>query len=202
MNKHRLHHTWTKFRWIKPRYFLVLFVLCGALCIFGLRVNNEHMLKLRDAVYAADKANTDIETPLKQLQAYVTSHMNTNLNNGPNAVYPPIQLQYTYERLVQAEGDQLAATNSQLYSEAQAYCEKQDPTDFSGHNRVPCIEQYVQSHSTVTVPQIPDSLYKFSFASPAWSPDLAGWSLVATILSGLLLIVSFIGHWWLKRHVN
>src|SRR5437879_6047910 len=143
MNKRRLHHLWTKMRWAKPRYFLILTLLCSLVFLMALRANNEHMLRLRQAVYAADKAGTDVETPLKQLQAYVTRHMNTNLATGPNAVYPPVQLQYTYERLVEAQGNQLATTNSQLYSEAQAYCEAQNHIDFSGHNRVPCIEQYV-----------------------------------------------------------
>ncbi|HSX45533.1 MAG TPA: hypothetical protein VLG27_00840 [Candidatus Saccharimonadia bacterium] len=201
MNKRRLHHTWTKLRLVRPRYFFILFALSAIVCIAALRANNEHMIVLRDAVYAADKAGTDVQTPLKSLQAYVTSHMNTNLAAGPNAVYPPIQLKYTYERLVEAQGNQIASTNSQLYSQAQAYCEKQDPVDFSGHNRVPCIESYVESHSTIKFAQIPDALYKFSFVSPRWSPDLAGWSLLATILLGLAFLVSLVTHWWFKRNI-
>jgi hypothetical protein len=68
--------------------------------------------------------------------------------------------------------------------------EQQNSTDFSGRNRVPCIEQYVQTHDTTLQP-VPDALYKFSFASPRWSPDLAGWSMVLAILFGLLFIVTF-----------
>src|SRR5579884_3652914 len=202
MNKRHLHHLYTKTRWLKPRYILILTLLSTLFCLMALRANNEHMLKLRNDVYAADKAGTDVIKPLDQLQAYVTRHMNTNLADGPNAVYPPIQLQYTYQRLVEAQGSQLATTNSQLYSQAQAYCEKQDPVDFSGHNRVPCIEQYVLGHSSITLPQIPDSLYKFSFVSPVWSPDLAGWSLLATIILALLFVVSLLANWWLKRRVT
>jgi len=201
MNKRHLHHIWTGLRLIKPRYIFTLTVICAAVCVFALRTNNEHMIKLRDAVYAADKAGTDVQTPLRHLQAYVTSHMNTNLSSGPNSVYPPIQIKYTYDRLVQAQSDQLAATNSQLSSESQAYCENLAHTDFSGHTRVPCIEQYVESHSTINLPQIPDALYKFSFISPAWSPDLAGWSLLVTILSGMLFAASLVVHWWFRRHI-
>lgn len=167
----------------------------------ALRANNEHMISLRDKVYAADQAGTDVQTPLRNLQVYVTSHMNTDLTTGQGSVYPPIQLKYTYERLVQAQGNQIASTNSQLYSQAQAYCESQNHTDFSGHNRVPCIEQYVESHSTLTLSQIPDSLYKFSFISPSWSPDLAGWSLVTTVLCGLLFVASFVASRWFKHNV-
>lgn len=201
MDKRYLHHAWTKLRLIKPRYFFILTLICGVVCVVSLRANNEHMLKLRDAVYAADKNDSDVQKPLQNLQAYVTRHMNTELSTGQTAVYPPIQLEYTYERLAQAQANQAAGSNSQLYTDAQHYCEQQDPVDFSGHNRVPCIEQYVQSHSSATLPQIPSSLYEFAFASPVWSPDLAGWSLVATIMLGLAFITSLLTSWWFKRYV-
>jgi hypothetical protein len=130
--------------------------------------------------------------------------MNTNLSAGSDAVYPPVQLKYTYDRLVAAQADQLSQTNTQLYTDAQQYCEQQDPTDFSGHNRVPCIEQYVAARTpdAVQLPAIPDALYKFSFVTPTWSPDLAGWSLIATALSGLLFIVALIAKLWFRHNVT
>jgi hypothetical protein len=193
MNKRHLHHLWTRVRWIKPWYFLILAVLFGIICVFALRANNQHMIKLRDAVYAADKNSTDVQKPLQALQAYVTTHMNTNLSTGGTSVYPPIQLKYTYERLVQAQTDKLTRENAGLYSEAQSHCEALNSTDFSGRNRVPCIEQYVQSHTTASVKSIPDALYKFSFVSPRWSPDLAGWSMAAAIISTILFVVTLAG---------
>jgi hypothetical protein len=198
MNKRRLHHVWTTLRWIKPWYFLVLTIISAVICITALRDNNEHMLRLRDEVYAADKDNTDVASALQALQAYVTTHMNTNLSTGPNAVYPPIQLKYTYDRLVQAQADQAAASNSQLYTDAQNYCQSQIPTGFSGRYRVPCIEQYVQSHDT-SLPKINDALYKFDFVTPVWSADLAGWSLLATAALALATVISFIGRRLLRR---
>jgi hypothetical protein len=190
MNKRHLHHVWTKVRWLKPGYFLILALISGVVCVLALRANNEHMIKLRDVLYSADQQNSDIQGALGALQAYVTAHMNTNLSAGPNAVYPPIQLKYTYDRLVTAQSDAAAQSNTQLYTNAQAYCQQQDSTDFSGHNRVPCIEQYVETHDT-QLPTIPEALYEFSFISPKWSPDLAGWSLVATVLSGMLCVATF-----------
>ena len=173
-----------KTRWIKPWYFLILAIVSGVVCVFALRANNQHMIKLRDAVYKADKQNTDIQKPLKALQAYVTTHMNTNLSTGSTSVYPPIQLMYTYDRLVQAQKQQLQQQNASLYTEAQNYCEALNHTDFSGHNRVPCIEQYVETHGGKSAAAIPEALYEFSFASPVWSPDLAGWAMVLAALSG------------------
>lgn len=199
MNKRRAHHFWTRFRRIKPWYFLAAAILSTVVCVFALRANNEHMVQLREAVYTADKDNTNVGGALHGLQAYVTAHMNTSLDTGPNAVYPPIQLKYTYERLVQAQ--QAANQGSdQLYTDAQHYCEQQNSHDFSGRNRVPCIEQYVQSHGGSQAPAIPVSLYKFDFVSPSWSPDLAGWSMVLAALSWLLFVILLVSGRWLKRH--
>ena len=38
---------------------------------------------------------------------------------------------------------------------------------------------------------VPAALYQFDFASPSWSPDLAGWSLVITAIFLLAFIISF-----------
>jgi hypothetical protein len=199
MNKRHLHHTWTKLRRVKPWYLLSLAVISTVVCVFALRANNEHMVKLRSAVYAADKQNTDIAGALQNLQAYVTAHMNTNLDSGQTTVYPPIQLKYTYERLVTAQNT-ASLSGSQLYSQAQHYCEGLNSTDFSGRNRVPCIEQYVQSHGGGQPSSVPDALYKFDFVSPKWSPDLAGWSLLVAIVCWLLFAISLVVKLWFKRY--
>jgi hypothetical protein len=202
MNKRKLHHVWTHLRAVKPWYFLLLAALCLIICVFALRANNQRMLELRQAVFTADKDGTDIQKPLGELQAFVTSHMNTDPGTGKNPVYPPIQLQYTYQRLVQARSDEYAKANSQLYNDAQRHCEQQNSADFSGRNRVPCIMQYVESRTTERMAPIPDALYKFSFASPRWSPDLAGWSMVLTAIFGLMFIASFVGQRWLAKQVK
>lgn len=203
MNKRKLHHAWTRFRAVKPWYFLILTLVSGVVCVAALRANNQHMIKLREAVYAADRDGGDVQQPLRNLQAYVTRHMNTNLSAGKTSVYPPVQLKYTYERLTQAQ-NQADPANSRLYSQAQAYCEQQNHADFSGRNRVPCIEQYVQSHGGVQNPatNIPDALYKFDFVSPSWSPDLAGWSLLILILSAALFLISLVTHGWFKHQLK
>ena len=185
---HRLHH-------VQPWHLLALAGVCGVVCVFALRANSQHMAVLRSELYKVDQSGGDVQAALNRLQLYVVSHMNTDLATG-NGVYPPIQLKGTYDRLVEAQGEALQKQNGQVYTDAQHYCEQQNSTDFSGRNRVPCIEQYVSSHG-VKVPAIPDSLYKFDFVSPRWSPDLAGWSLVATIVSligaaGLFLLRKFL----------
>jgi hypothetical protein len=198
MNKRHLHHLYTLIRPIKLQYFAAAFLVSMAVMVLALRHNNLQMVHLKEAVYAADKNGGDTAKALQNLQHYVTAHMNTDLSSGSDTVYPPIQLKYTYDRLVQAESDKLATTNTQLYNDAQKYCEAQNSADFSGRNRVPCIQQYVKDHGQ-PLRTIPDSLYKFDFVSPVWSPDLAGWGVVATVLRGLLLLAVVLLGWWFKK---
>lgn len=202
MNKRHLHHLWRRFRVLKPWYFLVIAAIAGVVCIFAMRSNYEHMVKLRNALYTADAQNGDVTTALNNLRNYVYGHMNTNLSSGNTGVYPPIQLKYTYDRLVQAQGQDAATQNTQIYTQAQAYCEQLNSTDFSGRNRVPCIEDYVSKHTTSATANIPDSLYKFNFVSPTWSPDLAGWSMAIAVLSTFTAGFLFVIQRWFKHLVN
>lgn len=170
--------------------FLVGFAIFGIIALASLRSNNLQMVKLREAVYAADKQDGDTETALRNLRTYIYSHMNTSPSVGANGIKPPIQLKYEYERLVATEKAKTAAANAQIYTAAQAYCEKQNSSSFSGRSRVPCIEEYVSQHG-VKEKSIPDSLYKFDFVSPKWSPDLAGWSLVLAVICLVGFVISF-----------
>ncbi len=197
MSTSKTHRLAKLFGWRHRSYkvFLGLFIISLVFSVWALRHNNLTMIKLRDVVYAADKNGSDVTTPLNNLRAYVYGHMNTNLASGGNAIKPPVQLKYTYEKLVQAEQARVDAINSQIYTQAQLYCQAQNSTDFSGRNRVPCIQAYVSSHGGAKAKEIPTALYQFDFVSPTWTPDLAGWSLVATILLGLAFIVSLVTHY-------
>ncbi len=172
-------------------------VVFGTVSLVSLRHNNEHMIRLRDAVYAADKNNGDVETALRQLRLYIYSHMNTSLASGPNAVHPPIQLKYTYERLQQAQENALGRGNSALYSQAQNYCEQQTQV---GSEVISCIQQYASDHGVQLAP-IPDSLYKFDFTSAKWSFDIAGWGLLFSCLALLGLLVAAPYQWWAKKYL-
>lgn len=200
MDKKNLHHFWTKIRRVRPWYFFVIFVVSGTVFLFAVRHNYATMVNLRNAVYQADKENGDVKTALKNLQNYVYNHMNTSVASGPNAVYPPIQLKYTYDNLVKAQASEVARENSQIYTDAQHYCEAKIPTGFSGRYRISCIQNYVTRHGTKTTP-IPDSLYKFDFVAARWSPDLAGLSLIVTILSFLIFVALLLINRWLKSAV-
>ncbi len=204
MNKRRLHHTWRQLHKFSAWYFLLGFVIWSGIAVGALRNNNLTALRLRDEVMKVDQQNGDVEAALRELRAYMHGHMNTSLA-VEGGVYPPIQLKYRYERLVEAE---LAKTNQSntVYADAQKYCEANEPESFYGAGRLTCIQGYIDRQPNVKTetPYIPDSLYKFDFASPAWSADLAGLSIVAAALFGILFVVRFGLERWmrskLKRH--
>lgn len=186
--------------------FLGLSLLFGLTAVFSLRANNQKMIELRAAVFEADEKNGDIETALKELREYVYAHMNTDLAAGENAIKPPIQLKYRYERLVNAEQAKLqSASDQDLYTAAQDHCEQKFPGGFSGSNRLPCIREFLDSHGgpvDVAQSEIPEDLYKFDFVSPVWSPDLAGWSIVATVVFFILFIVRLASEYLIKSQLK
>lgn len=201
MDKKRLHYIWRRVRLVRPWYFLVLTILFAGISVVALRQNNLNMIKLRDTVYQTDEANGDVEAALYTLREYVYRHMNTDLTSGNNAIRPPIQLKYRYERLITAQAQNASAENAKIYTDAQAECEQRFPQGLSGGGRIPCIQEYIASKG-IKETAVPVSLYQFDFVAPRWTPDLAGWSLVAAAISGILFIVSFISNRWLRHQLR
>ena len=197
MNKKRLHHLLSTSRKIKLSYIILPLVLTVTVSVFALRDNNLTMVRLRQAVYQADKNNQNVEATLNTLRSYVYSHMNTGLSSGDN-VYPPIQLKYTYQRLEEAQAATVKSDNANVYTDAENYCQAQIPTGFSGRVRVPCVEQYVTTHTAKMYP-IPSAMYKFDFIDPLWSPDLAGFSVLASALLLFVLIIRVGSEYLLRR---
>jgi hypothetical protein len=191
----------TKVHKVPYSVFLTLFIVSALIAVNALRHNNQTMIQLRADVYATDQADGDVNSALNNLREYVYGHMNTNLSSGGNAIKPPIQLKYTYERLLETQQQTAAASNSQIYTEAQTYCQALVPAGVSGRGRVSCVQDYVTSHGVKTTP-IPTGLYQFDFISPTWSPDLAGWSLVAAVLTGLGFALSFLMQLLIRRKLK
>ena len=189
-----MNNLWKKIMLVKPYYFFIIFIVSVSVCIFALRSNNQNMGTLREKVFAADQSGQGVEEALNNLRSYVNSHMTTSLSNGSTSLYPPIQLQYTYQRLVDAQSQQ---NNSNVYSDAQNYCQAQNPTGFSGRTRIACVQAYIESHGVKSTP-IPTGLYEFNFQSPGWSPDLAGWSLVVSVVLFCFFAMN-LGYWILQR---
>ncbi len=204
MDKKKLHHLWKRLHRASYWHFLIACAACAVIAVFALRQNNLTAIQLRDEVLKVDQQNGDTEAALKKLRQYVYGHMNTDLATS-TSVYPPIQLKYRYDRLVAAEKARVEQANSNtIYNDAQKYCEANFPQSFYGAGRLPCIQNYIDTHPapTVTPQPIPDALYKYNFASPAWSPDLAGWSLVFFGLFLFLFIVRLLLELWLRQELK
>jgi hypothetical protein len=184
MHKRQINYYFSKLKKLPKWLFLGLGLFFVVICIFSLRANNFKMLELKQAVFVADEQDGDIETALFDLREYVYAHMNTNISSGDNPIKPPIQLKYEYERLVAKEKAKTEIANDKVYTDAQTYCEQKIPTGFSGRVRIECIQSYVDANGqkVAQADSIPEAAYKFDFASPSWSPDLAGWSLVLAIV--------------------
>lgn len=174
-----------------------IFIASGGLFVTGMIQNGSGAVERFEALKAVDQAGGDVDEALNNLRSYIYSHMNTEIG-GPNGIYPPIQLKGTYDRLVAAEEKRVNDTNSNLIVEAKDFCEANGPAGFSGRNRVECINAYVDEKGAQLQP-VNESFYKYDFVAPRWSPDLAGFSLLALIISGSILLLA-VGSYIRTRH--
>lgn len=200
MNKRRVHYWFNKLRTFSAWYFFLAAVICFSVAVITLRNNNLTAVRLRADLLAVDKQNGDVNAALNKLRLYMYSHMNTDLSAG-GTIRPPVQLKYSYERLVTAEKDRVSKANAAIYNQAQKECERLFPVGLSGSGRIPCITDFVSKYGQAEQP-IEDALYKFDFISPTWSPDLAGLSLLFGGLFTVLFVVRLILQNWLKNYLS
>lgn len=196
-----MYHLRKRLGLVRPVYFLVLSIIFLAVAIYGLRQNNFTMVRLRDAVITSDQQNGDTETALRELRKHVLGHMNTNLASGQFAIRPPIQLKARYDRLVAVEQEHIKGANDVVAQQGEAICAAQYPAGGFNAPRVACLQDYVATHA-VKPTSVPDELYKFDFVSPRWSPDLAGWSLVASGLCFVAFVSRLTVERWLRDRLS
>ncbi len=178
---------------VKTWQLIILLVLFGFLAATFLRLNNIGMIQRREAVLNADQQGDadQIKSRLFDLQRYVTSHMNTNMGT--------IYLEHQYNRDSQEiinEASGVESANGNIYKKAQDVCAPR----FSSysHAYLQCTVDYLERYgpsgelrSTVKLPKT--AAYSHSFASPLWSNDFAGWSVLICILIIVMIVARFIG---------
>ena len=203
MSIHTLYGKWHRWRILSLALIIAGLLISGGLCVLALRQNNLKMVELRAAVYEADENNGDVETALNELRLFVYSHMNTNLSSG-SSTEAPIQLVNRFNVAVEAEQARIAALTgevNQVYVDAQHQCEVSGvPLTI----RAQCMQDYVSTHvKGIQELNLPDkSFYTFNFASPTWSPDLAGWLLVVTAMFAVLLMLRLIFGFIIARYLK
>lgn len=198
-SKRKINHEYKHLKKIREIYLLVPAVFFLIVGIYGMRQNYSEMVSLRSAVYTADEQNGDVNTALNNLREFVYGHMNTNLSSGDVSIKPPIQLKYRYERLAKAEQQKADTTNASIKKTGEQICLAQYPGYIFNSNRVNCVAKYISDHS-VKPKTISSDLYKFDFVSPAWSPDLAGISLlISLIFFSAVIVRAAVGLWYRFR---
>lgn len=200
MEKRKLHHYWIVFK--KPTLYILIAscIIWTSVAVLALRQNNVRMIELKQAVYLADEKNGDIETALQDLRGFVNSHMNTRMRS-PDATEPPVQLVHQFDRYVAAEQAKLANQDTnKVYRDAQAQCEN---GNIPLTARAQCMQDYILTNSSaaseLSLP--PKELYTFDFASPSWSPDIAGFAIIFAGISYILLLIRLVAGRLLKHYI-
>lgn len=201
MDKRKLHHGLTQLRRLNYHFLIAMSIFFAITALLALRSNNQRMIVLRNEVFKADRENGDTEAALRALREYVFSHMNTNLSSGANAVKPPIQLKYRYERLVAAEKAAYEAENAKVVKDAEATCIARYPGSVYSQARLQCAKEYALAHP-VFQKSITDDMYKFDFVSPKWSPDFAGWSIVLSAFFLFLFFIRYLSEFVIRRELS
>lgn len=178
-------------KFIKKIKIWHLFLACIVLFVVGIqsvRMNNLRMVELRQKVFEADKNGQEIKEAMVILQDYVSHHMGTTTQ---------VPLKYSYERAAKAAIDKAQASNGQpanIFQNLPPECPKEN-----GFYKItnPCVKAHVDKRLAElggqgsSIPDLPNKqLYIFSFSAPILSLDIAGLSLVMSLLSGLSAVLA------------
>ncbi|HMM62437.1 MAG TPA: hypothetical protein PKC86_02660 [Candidatus Saccharibacteria bacterium] len=202
-DKKQVRHSIKQLQRVKTWQLVVLLIISIFVSLTFLRLNNIGMIERRGAVTAADEAgNTDaVINRLYDLQRYVSSHMNTDMGKG-------LYLQASYKRDVQKAYDKAASDenpNGNIYKKAQEVCAPR----FSSWSQayLQCtfseLDKYPAASNLTEAVKLPSSnLYLHVFASPLWTPDFAGWSVVVTAVIALVILLRTISLLVLRLMLN
>lgn len=190
-DKRRLHKNIKHLQVIKTWQLVILLILMLFVSATFLRLNNTGMVSRRNAVLAADKAGDveQINARIYDLQRFVTSHMNANPG--------PFDLTEQYNRDVKAAMavDTAPGANSPQ-ARADAICNPHLSTRGYSKAYQDCMLNELTKQGQVNDPtgvKLPSpALYRYEFISPLWSPDFAGWSVLATIVIALVIVARLV----------
>lgn len=189
VKKFPLKHYWQQIVRVKTWQLLVIALLLTIISATFLRLNNLGMVERRSAVIKADESGdkTAIKASLVELQHFMSSHMNTQMNGG-------IYLSKSYERdrtAVLEAANNASNPQSAVYQQASVECRAkwQGGVESFRNDYVQCVIDRVSSLSsasapTVKLPKVDN--YRHDFSSPLWSPDMAG---LFVLLTGVTLII-------------
>lgn len=193
MAKNRIKQGMEGLQRVRTWQLVVLLLIAGFIAATFLRLNNIGMVERREAVISADSEGNEekIIDRLYDLQQYVSSHMNADLGRG-------VYLETSYNRALQDwQENQYGEGNphGNIYKKAQEVCAPK----FSHYSYayLQCTTNELAKYPAAQEPATETSkprqeAYIHSFDSPLWSPDFAGWSVLACVVILLLVIIRLI----------
>lgn len=189
MDKRGVRRSIRQLQVIKTWQLIILLVLMLFISATFLRMNNVGMISRRNAVGAADKSGDidQIQQRLYDLQRYAAAHMNADAG--------VIYLQGQYNRDVQHQAEAASSSGSARALEIRRAADDVCRPQFNGWSPayVRCYVDELNKHPAdeITAQLTPPSsaLYRYSFVSPRWSPDFAGFSLLLSAIIGLTIML-------------
>lgn len=191
-DKRQVKKTIKQLQRISTWQLLVLLLLMGFVAATFLRLNNIGMSERREAVLAIDKADDSfaLQNRLFDLQRYVAAHMNTSTG----AFYLEGQYKRDSQKVVDAAKES-GDPGQNVYAKAESVCRPQYSSWSPAYMQ--CFQDELAKYPassdpamSVTLPST--SIYRHSFASSAWTPDFAGWSILACAVIVLMIITRLI----------
>jgi hypothetical protein len=187
INRRKVKNNLRNIQRIRTWQLIVLFAISLVLTATFLRLNNIGMIERRNAVLNADRTKDEalIKTRLVALQRFVAAHMNTNMGKG-------IYLEVSYQTAVSnAYASAVDSKTTNVYKAAQDVCAPKF-THWST-TYVSCVAdelaKYPAGQNLVSSVEKPNpNNYLHVFASPLWSSDIAGWSVLVSVVILIMII--------------
>ncbi|MBR3324310.1 hypothetical protein IKG24_02115 [Candidatus Saccharibacteria bacterium] len=216
--KSRLRLRLEKFRHFKLKTWMLLILL--AVLLFAdatlLRHNHIEMSELRSAVLSADEADDDaaIAEGLAKLKEFVFSNIVVNAveENGEQKITfgtGSFYLERQYLRAAQAaladaeaklSGD--ANPNGNIYGMAGDTCKAlalQNGWTWDNANFINCMVTEINKYPAAAdiqdtiIAALPSTeLFRHNYASPVWTPSLAGWCILITFVVIIVIFIRFL----------
>jgi hypothetical protein len=192
-NKRQVKRGIRRLQHLKTWQLVVLLVLAGFIAATFLRLNNVGMANRRDAAIKADATGDQvaIKSRLFDLQRYVTSHMNADMGS----IYLENQYKRDSQQVLDAASG-ITNPNGNIFRKAQDTCAPK----FTHYTQayLQCVVDYLDQYtpagtptSTVKLPRA--DAYRFSYVSPLWSPDFAGFSTLICLFILVMIFARLIG---------
>lgn len=170
---------------MKARYIFILAVIFALIAIVALRFNNKKAEAMAQQIHAKDALNVDVKNDIVKLQQFSVKHMNGSVK---------LELTASFKRAEEAAKAGNLNVDGAIYAEAQAACDRQGVGSVA---QAQCVQEYLSTRvspnqSTPTNSAPNKSQYIYAFSSPTWTPDIAGFSLLASLALGLTALGVYI----------